>query len=171
MPSCLTRSSSAPSATLRGRINEFGKRFRILHIDGSHEYATVRADILLSKELLADGGMVIFDDVNSRHTPGVAAAVWTAVVHNGLIPHFVTTKLYASWNPIAPVDLSLLAHDWTWEPHAVADKTVLHLEGSGNARQRIRGWVPPVLLPTAIQLNQYLLRLTRAVRRFPSVGR
>ena len=75
----------------------------MIHIDGAHDYASVRNDLLLAKELLIPGGIVIFDDIISLHTPGVSGAVWEGVVNDGLLPLFQTRKLYATWDPdVAP---------------------------------------------------------------------
>ncbi len=153
-----------PSVALRERADELGKRFRIIHIDGSHEYAAVRSDIRLSRDLLADGGMVIFDDVNARHTPGVAAAVWSAVVNEGLIPQIVTSKLYASWTAVPPLDLSVLSNGWTVQSHIVADRPVLHPQEIGTAQQQLRKWIPPPLVPAAKSLLQQLRGIRSRVR-------
>ncbi len=160
---------AAPSVTLRGRELGYGKTFRFIHIDGSHEYAAVRSDLSLSRELLCDGGMVVFDDINGRHTPGVSAAVWGAVVNDGLIPHFLTTKLYASWSPIPPVDLTDLAGDWMWEPPDVAGNNVFHIEDVGSRRQRLWGWIPPLLVPTVKTARQRMLHVAAGVG--PRLGR
>ena len=74
-----------------------GQRFRIIHVDGAHHYDAVRQDLLLTRDLLLPGGVVIFDDVLVRHTPGVTAAVWEGIINDGLIPLFQSNKLYATW--------------------------------------------------------------------------
>lgn len=151
---------AAPSATLKDRLDQYAKRFRLIHIDGAHDFASVRDDLRLSRELLKDGGMVVFDDVNSEHTPGVAAAVWSAVVAEELIPHFVTKKLYASWDEVDPIDLSLLDDGWTLIPHIVSGHTILFPQESGNTQQELRKWIPPGLLPA----------LERFATKLPSRG-
>jgi hypothetical protein len=147
---------AAPSATLHQRKDELAKRFRIIHIDGSHTFEEVQHDIGVSRDLVAEGGMVVFDDVNARHIPGVAAAVWSAVVNDGLIPHVVTGKLYASWNPIPPLDLSLLSGGWRFVPHTVAGTTVLHPEEAVGTTQRLRRWMPPALISAVKRVNGHL---------------
>jgi hypothetical protein len=73
---------------------------RFAHIDASHEYAQVRADLLASRELLVPGGVVAVDDYRSEHTPGTAAAVWEALVREGLRPLCVSPdKFYGTWGP------------------------------------------------------------------------
>ncbi len=157
---------AAPSATLGDRIDELGKRFRLVHVDGAHDYAAVQSDISLSRELLADGGMVVFDDVTSPHTPGVAAAVWAAVVNDGLIPHVVTTKLYASWGPVAPLDLSLLSGGWQCVPHVVAGHPVLYPQETRSGTQRLRRWIPPAWLPHVESVSQRVRIASRGRRHF-----
>lgn len=149
---------AGPSATLQQRKDELAKRFRIIHIDGSHAFEEVQHDIRVSRDLVTEGGMVIFDDVNARHIPGVAAAVWSAVVNEGLIPHVVTGKLYGSWSPIPPLDLSLLSGGWCFVPHTVAGSTVLHPEEAVGTTQRLRGWMPPALASAVKRVNGHLRR-------------
>lgn len=50
----------------------FNAPVRLLFIDGLHEYVWVRKDILLWKDLVIDGGLIIFHDYN---WPGVRKAV------------------------------------------------------------------------------------------------
>jgi len=49
---------SGPSSQLHERATELEHSFRIIHIDGSHEYDAVQSDIRLSRQLLAEGGVV-----------------------------------------------------------------------------------------------------------------
>jgi hypothetical protein len=93
-----------PSATLGETLDPHS--FRIVHLDGSHLYDTVRQDLATAKELLVDGGIVICDDYRTAHTPGVAAAVWSEVATGGLIPLCVTeAKLYGTWSPLTGLDV------------------------------------------------------------------
>lgn len=79
---------------------EMTRGFRMIHIDGSHAYAHVRADIELLPSLLVDGGIAILDDYRSLHTPGVSAAVWEAVANGSLRPICLSPdKMYATWGP------------------------------------------------------------------------
>jgi hypothetical protein len=82
-----------------------GRRFRIVHIDGSHTYEATRADILLAKQLLVPGGAIVIDDLVSRHFPDVAAAIWEAVMADGLVPSITTSKLYGSFDAILDVEM------------------------------------------------------------------
>ncbi len=75
------------------------KAYRFIHVDGSHSYDAVLADAAQTRRIAGAGAIVIFDDMTTRHTPGVAAAVWDAVLHHGLRPLAFTNKLYATWDP------------------------------------------------------------------------
>lgn len=63
---------------------------RFVHVDASHLYDQVRVDVANTRHLLRPGGVAIFDDWRSEHTPGVGAAVWEAVFGRGLIPIAIT---------------------------------------------------------------------------------
>ena len=70
---------------------------RFVHIDASHLYEHVVADIAAARTLLKPGGVVVFDDYRAPHTPGVAAAVWRETTED-LTPFAVTqNKLYATF--------------------------------------------------------------------------
>lgn len=89
------------SDELRGRLAS--GTFRLVHLDGSHAYEDVAADLELALDLLVAGGLVCVDDYRERHTPGVALATWEAV-SDGLLRTVVITdtKLYAA-RPADPV--------------------------------------------------------------------
>ncbi|GLW05919.1 hypothetical protein Misp01_10490 [Microtetraspora sp. NBRC 13810] len=77
---------------------------RFVHVDASHLYAHVRQDVITARKVLQPGGVVVFDDYRSEHTPGVAMAVWEAVANLDLVPICVTTqKLYGVWGDPAPL--------------------------------------------------------------------
>ena len=124
LPEIIEGSSTTLSA------NDFGQTFRLIHVDGSHEYEIVRSDLLLAKSLLKPGGFVIFDDIITLHTPGVTAAVWEGVFHDGLIPVFHTAKLYATWG--RPIDVEI-PKTLTAFSHKVAGHLMSHLEYSPGA--------------------------------------
>jgi hypothetical protein len=88
---------------------------RFIHVDASHHYDQVRVDARNSKALLRPGGLVVFDDWRSEHTPGVAAAVWEAVFTAGLIPLAITPyKFYGVYSDPEPYRFAveaLLARD------------------------------------------------------------
>ena len=84
-----------PSTDIRGRAAS--GRHRFVHVDASHEYPNVLDDIETAKDLLTPGGLVVFDDFQSAHFPGVAAAVWPEL-REGLVPLALSSeKLYATW--------------------------------------------------------------------------
>ena len=92
LPEILMHSSTRLDA------EKLGKTFRLIHIDGSHDYAMVKSDIQLARETIKDGGIIIFDDYMHTGFPGVAAAVWEEITSGGLTPFVLTQmKLYASY--------------------------------------------------------------------------
>jgi hypothetical protein len=73
------------------------RRFRFIHIDGCHEFGCVATDISLAIGHAAPGCVIALDDYRATELPGVAAAVWQAVLAKLLFPFAVTdAKLYAS---------------------------------------------------------------------------
>jgi hypothetical protein len=105
--------------------SNFGRTFRLIHVDGSHEYEIVRSDLLLAKALLMPGGFVIFDDIISLHTPGVTAAVWEGVILDGLVPVFQTHKLYGTWDDPLEVEIP---KEFNQFAHNIHGHTMTHLE-------------------------------------------
>ena len=75
--------------------------FRFIPVDGSHLFSIVSRDVALAERcLLPSDGWVAFDDFRATHTPGVAAAVWPALMRGPLRPVLVTrTKLNAAREP------------------------------------------------------------------------
>ena len=73
---------------------------RFVHIDASHLYEHVRLDAEHARRMLQPGGLVVFDDYRSEHTPGVSAAVWEAVFTDGLIPVAVRVPSCTGSSPI-----------------------------------------------------------------------
>lgn len=86
-----------------------GNFFRFIHIDGSHLYDHVRADLNFAVESLGDsGGLIAVDDYRAQHTVGVALAVWDLVLEGVLVPRVMTpAKIYLS-KPEAEFDHSFL---------------------------------------------------------------
>jgi predicted O-methyltransferase YrrM len=71
---------------------------RFIHVDASHLYEQVAVDIASAKIMLRPDGVVVFDDYRSAHAPGVGAAVWRAMMMDGLVPIAVTPKKwYGTW--------------------------------------------------------------------------
>lgn len=111
-----------PSSTMHSM--GLGQTFRFIHIDGSHAYDQVRQDLLLAKRLLKPGGVVVFDDLLSHHTPGVTSAVWEGVANDGLIPLFQTIKFYGAWGDVPTIDVPFPKF-----PHIIHGYEMFHLEG------------------------------------------
>ena len=88
---------------------------RFVHVDASHLYDQVRIDVVNTQTLLRPGGLAVFDDWPSEHTPGVGAAVWEAVFTRGLIPLALTPYkfygVYADPGPYREALAELLARD------------------------------------------------------------
>ncbi|HEX4685396.1 MAG TPA: class I SAM-dependent methyltransferase [Nocardioides sp.] len=83
---------------------------RFIHVDASHLYAAVKTDCESAKRLLRPGGVVAFDDYRNHRSPGVGAAVWEAVVTDGLIPVATTRKkMYACFDDPTPHQATLRA--------------------------------------------------------------
>ncbi|WP_411102781.1 class I SAM-dependent methyltransferase [Streptomyces sp. cmx-4-9] len=98
----------APTSVIADRVRPRSCRF--VHVDASHLYEHVVTDIETSRTVAAPGAVVAFDDYRSEHCPGVAAAVWAAVVAGGLHPVCVSAaKLYATWDDPEPHQEALLA--------------------------------------------------------------
>jgi methyltransferase family protein len=74
-----------------------GDRFRFVHVDGSHIYEAATEDVGLASEIATEGGVVAFDDFANVGHPGVAAALWPAVMERDLEPYaWSPSKLYAT---------------------------------------------------------------------------
>ncbi|MGW6060889.1 class I SAM-dependent methyltransferase [Streptomyces sp. NPDC055189] len=83
---------------------------RFVHIDASHLYEHVHADIAAARELLGPDGIVVLDDFRAEHCPGVAAATWGAVASTGLKPLCITaTKFYGTWGDYDAIHADLAA--------------------------------------------------------------
>lgn len=104
---------------------------RFVHVDASHMYEHVRVDAANTKALLRPGGIAVFDDFRSEHTPGVSAAVWEAVFTGGLVPLAVSTqKFYGTYDdpePYREVLRDLFSSDtrYQWEEQHLAGHAVL----------------------------------------------
>ncbi|MFE2125323.1 class I SAM-dependent methyltransferase [Streptomyces amritsarensis] len=98
----------APTSVVADMVKPASCRF--VHVDASHLYEHVVTDIASSRLVATPDAVVVFDDYRSEHCPGVAAAVWTAVVTGELNPLCVSaSKLYATWGDPAPHQAALLA--------------------------------------------------------------
>ena len=86
----------APTGEILDHVAAGSARF--VHVDASHLYKHVRADVEAARTMLNEDGIVVFDDYRSPHTPGVSAAVWEAVLTLGLKPIALSPqKFYGTW--------------------------------------------------------------------------
>ena len=117
---------------------------RFMHVDASHLYEAVRGDVAAAKQLLRPGGLVVFDDFRSEHTPGTTAAVWEAVVNDGLVPVALTpNKMYAVFSDPEPylaaaealaADDDRISAEW----HLIAGHRLIRLGQSAKAKEQER---------------------------------
>lgn len=57
-------------------VTSISKKFKLIHIDGGHNYNNVWLDFLLYERFLVDGGYIVFDDYNdTQYSPEVGVAV------------------------------------------------------------------------------------------------
>ncbi|SEK78893.1 class I SAM-dependent methyltransferase [Streptacidiphilus jiangxiensis] len=115
----LPRIHQGPSEQLAtsGLLEPASQRF--VHIDASHLYQHVAADLRFTREVLRADGIVAMDDYRSEHTPGVAAATWEAVRLHGLRPIALTSqKFYGTWGDPEPVRQALIEQCRRNDPRA-----------------------------------------------------
>lgn len=142
------------SGTLRRFAADGGHRF--VHIDASHLYKLARLDIETARALLRPDGIVVLDDFQSMHTPGVAAATWEAV-SAGLNPIVITPqKMYATWA------------DTGWWQHNLSQwlRTTGYLQETQEVAGRplIRAWTPAPLPSRSRRLIDGVLSVVPARR-------
>jgi SAM-dependent methyltransferase len=146
----------APSSRIMEHVTPGGVRF--VHVDASHLYAPVAEDCRSVKKMLRPGGVAAFDDWRNAKCPGVAAAIWEAVITDGLVPVAVThNKLYGVYDGAEEVIATLrglVAADpewWLLAEHDVMGHTVLGLDNVGAARRRAeaKGRRPAAAPPAA----------------------
>lgn len=66
---------------------------RIFHVDGGHEYKSVRHDMAFAASTLTAGGVMVCDDVFARKFPGVTQALIETLMNNPrLAPFAISTK-------------------------------------------------------------------------------
>ena len=131
--STLPRIVKGPTATVTRHVAPNTARF--VHIDAGHTYDMVREDTASARKILRENGVVVFDDYIKANTMGTGAAVWEAVLNEGLKPilntHF---KLYATWGDPAPLQdvVRERASDAGWcrvaDPVMIRDMPMLHLQ-------------------------------------------
>ncbi|MCM2419648.1 MULTISPECIES: class I SAM-dependent methyltransferase [unclassified Streptomyces] len=134
---------------------------RFVHIDASHLYEHVHADITDARDLLKAHGVVVLDDFRAEHCPGVAAAAWQAVTTGGLHVICITErKLYGTWGDPAAVRAELLTwletrEDLWHEVQTVAGEQLIRINGRKAAlpaqpASRHQGTIPAEAAPVAI---------------------
>lgn len=122
----------APTGTICDHVADGSCRF--VHIDASHVYDNVREDTASARRLLQPGGVVVFDDYRKPQTLGTAAAVWEAVLNDGLKPIVATDfKLYGTWGDPEPLRAEIIrrARESGWcrtaPPVMIRDMPLVHL--------------------------------------------
>lgn len=80
----------------RNVLPRIQEKFKVIHIDGGHSYEDVKTDLVLSLNLLAEKGIIIFDDYTNVQFPGVKIAVDEAIKSEQLTPIIFLGKLYAT---------------------------------------------------------------------------
>ena len=122
-----------PSSRVPEHVQQGSCRF--VHIDASHLYDHVHADIGCARTLLRPHGIVALDDFRAEHCPGVAAATWQAVTSGGLNAVCITsTKFYGTWGDPGPVREELLGwlrgrRDLWHEVQSVAGAPLVRIDG------------------------------------------
>jgi hypothetical protein len=83
-----------PSSQLQSRLGN--RKFRFIHIDGSHLYVHVKLDLDYAAEAI-EKGIIAVDDFRTQHAIGVTAAVWEKIIAGRLTPFAITpAKIYLS---------------------------------------------------------------------------
>ena len=112
---------------------------RFAHVDASHLYEHVEADIKACRALMHTEGLLVCDDFRAAHTPGVAAAVWSAVTTGELHPICLSdSKFYGTWGDPGPVQSELIAWLETFGPQSFETQKI-----AGSTVVRMAGWHPP----------------------------
>jgi hypothetical protein len=114
-------------------------QFRIVHLDGGHDWESIDHDATLARALLRPDGVVVFDDALSEKFPAVAARVWADVTAGVMHPIALTWKLYATYEPDTGVAreirrLLLGSPEFDLVPQRVAGSEFLQVRLSSAAR-------------------------------------
>lgn len=130
-----------PTSTIASHVAPQSCRFA--HVDASHLYEHVEADIQACRALMHTEGLLVCDDFRAAHTPGVAAAVWSAVTSGELHPICLSdSKFYGTWGDPGPVQGELIA--WletcgqSFETQKIAGSTVVRMADVRLPKAEIR---------------------------------
>ena len=97
----LPRVLRAPSAQITRHVAPQTARF--MHVDAGHSHALMAQDIASAKSILRADGVGAFGDYAKVDSMGSAAAIWNAVLNDGLNPICNSNwKMYATWGDPAP---------------------------------------------------------------------
>jgi len=72
----VNRISQNPLAVQDVRVILNGQMIDLLHIDGAHDYNSVKTDYEMYAPLVRKGGLIVFHDVNSRHAAEKVYQLW-----------------------------------------------------------------------------------------------
>jgi hypothetical protein len=151
-----------PSSTISSHVAPGSCRFA--HVDASHLYEHVEADIRACRIAMLAEGLLVCDDFRAAHTPGVAAAVWGAVTSGDLRPICLSdSKFYGTWGDPGPVHAELIAWLETFGPHTFETQRI-----AGGTVLRIANWHPPT---AEIRSHAYAATLIGAPAAAGSAGR
>ena len=104
----LPRVVRAPTRQLTRHVAPQTARF--VHVDAGQTYALLREDTASARTVLREDGVVVFGDYRKPATLGTAAAVWEAILNDGLKPIAHSDfKLYATWGDPLPYQTELIA--------------------------------------------------------------
>ena len=130
---------------------------RFVHVDGSHLYEYVRADLDAARTILAPDGIVVVDDWRTEHTPGVMVAVMERVTARELHPIVLTRhKLYAVWDPELAQSLRRRIVEWA------SSEDLLHLHVVPVGREQ---WPRLAAIEVTVPDRPLLTRVVGYVRR------
>jgi hypothetical protein len=141
---------------------------RFVHVDASHDYDDVRADLGIAEQLLAEGGVVAFDDFRTHHAPGVAAAVWGAVEQGNLTPLCLSEQKFYGVFGAVPLRLrtvlsQLVEPQFRTKEHRIAGHPVVRVAGAQAASGSGKKSAPAE--------SQVLERIDRRLSRIESLLR
>jgi hypothetical protein len=126
---------------------------RWVHVDASHQYEHVHADIASARRLLGDQGVLAIDDFRTQHTPGVAAAAWQAVLDEGFNLLIISeSKMYGTWSSADRWREGLKSYlprsGLGWEEQYVAGQPVLRVWRLPLSKTKtyVKLWTPPIVV-------------------------